>query len=122
MSPHYKIDFPHLTGLYKLNVKVKKIKETDTHYYGLIISGSFFQQNELIVNNATGELSISYKLKGKRAPWLICKSATPIEGLYSGRIVTNNKHAVDVGCFTFKFKDQYQKSNLASDIEVRFRI
>lgn len=88
-----------------LKVKVNKIKETATHYHGLIVSGAFFKQNELIVNKVTGELSITYKLKGKRAPWLICKSAMPVLGVYSGRIITNNEHAVDVGYFTFKFKD-----------------
>lgn len=88
-----------------LKVKVNKIKETATHYHGLIISSVFFKENELIINKATGELSITYKLKGKRAPWLICKSATPVLGVYTGRIITNNKHAVDVGYFSFKFKD-----------------
>lgn len=86
-----------------LKVKVEKIKETATHYHGIIVSSVFFKQNELIVNKVTGELSITYKLKGRRAPWLICKSNTPIEGLYSGRIITHNEHAVDVGYFTFKF-------------------
>lgn len=88
-----------------LKVKVNKIKETATHYHGLIISSVFFKENELILNKVTGELSITYKLKGKRAPWLICKSATPVLGVYTGRIITNNKHAVDVGYFSFKFKD-----------------
>lgn len=89
-------------GSKAMNVKLVKLSDSATEYKAIIKHKRFPKLNELVYDKVNNVVTISYKLKGRWAPWLICTSLTCKEGVYSGLIKTKDKHNREIGAFTFK--------------------